>query len=222
MPQREVHHGDALAWLGAREALTGASLVTSLPDASELPALEFPAWQRWFEDAAALVASRVPDDGVAIFFQTDIREAGVWIDKGAMVSRGAERAGLSLLFHAIVCRLPPGTLTFGRPAYSHMLGFGRGARPQGAPAPARARARADVLPETGDKPGSKSMGVAACVAACKFILAETATRTVVDPFCGHGTVLAVANALGMDAVGVDISTRMVRKARALVIDLAKK
>ena len=42
---------------------------------------------------------------------------------------------------------------------------------------------------------------------------------MVDPFCGHGTVLAVANALGMDAIGVDISTRMVRKARALVIDL---
>lgn len=217
MPQREVHHGDALAWLGARESLTGASVVTSLPDASELPALAFPAWQRWFEDAAALVASRVPDDGVAIFFQTDIREGGLWIDKGAMVSRGAERAGLGLLFHSIVCRLPPGTLTFGRPAYSHMLGFGRGPRPR--PATARARARADVLPGTGDKPGSKSMGVAACVAACNFILAETPTRTVVDPFCGHGTVLAVANALGMDAIGVDISTRMVRKARALGIEL---
>ena len=49
MPQREVHHGDALAWLGARETLTGASVVTSLPDASELPALEFAAWQRWFD-----------------------------------------------------------------------------------------------------------------------------------------------------------------------------
>ena len=217
MPQREVHHGDALAWLGARESLTGASVVTSLPDASELPALAFPAWQRWFEDAAALVASRVPDDGVAIFFQTDIREGGLWIDKGAMVSRGAERAGLGLLFHSIVCRLPPGTLPCGRPAYSHLRGFGRGPRPR--PATARARARADVLPGTGDKPGSKSMGVAACVAACNFILAETPTRTVVDPFCGHGTVLAVANALGMDAIGVDISTRMVRKARALVIDL---
>jgi tRNA G10 N-methylase Trm11 len=37
----------------------------------------------------------------------------------------------------------------------------------------------------------------------------------VDPFCGWGTVLAVANALGMDAVGVDLSARMCRRARVL-------
>jgi cyclopropane fatty-acyl-phospholipid synthase-like methyltransferase len=64
------------------------------------------------------------------------------------------------------------------------------------------------------------MGVKACVDACRFVLTETTTRTIVDPFCGWGTVLAVANALGMDAVGVDLSTRMCRRARTLQIDLA--
>ena len=63
------------------------------------------------------------------------------------------------------------------------------------------------------------MGVRACVEACRFVIAETATRTVVDPFCGFGTVLAVANALGLDAVGVDFSVRMCRRAEALEIDL---
>ena len=48
---------------------------------------------------------------------------------------------------------------------------------------------------------------------------ETTTRTVVDPFCGWGTVLAVANALGLDAVGVDIAPRMCRRARKLQIEL---
>jgi tRNA G10 N-methylase Trm11 len=38
---------------------------------------------------------------------------------------------------------------------------------------------------------------------------------VVDPFCGWGTALAVANALGMPAIGVDLSARMSRRARAL-------
>ena len=33
------------------------------------------------------------------------------------------------------------------------------------------------------------------------------------PFCGWGTVLAVANALGLDAIGVDVSARMCRRAR---------
>jgi tRNA G10 N-methylase Trm11 len=40
---------------------------------------------------------------------------------------------------------------------------------------------------------------------------------VVDPFCGHGTVLAVANALGLDALGVELSPRRCRAARALVV-----
>merc|ERR1711920_1205963 len=40
--------------------------------------------------------------------------------------------------------------------------------------------------------------------------------TVVDPFCGAGTVLAIANALGLHAIGVDISPRRVKQ--ALVLD----
>jgi hypothetical protein len=213
-PRREVHQTDAIAWLGAQERLAGASVVTSLPDVSELPALGFDGWQRWFEDAAMLVMSRVPEDGVAIFFQSDIKHGGAWIDKSALVTRGSERAGMRLVFHKIVCRLPPGTLTFGRASYSHLLGY---AWPSRLPGPARGTA--DVLPDAGFRPGRKAMGVNACLEACRFILAETPTRTVVDPFCGWGTVLAVANALGLDAVGVDLSTRMCRRARALAIEL---
>ena len=78
---------------------------------------------------------------------------------------------------------------------------------------------ADVLPDAGFRPGTKAMGVNACLEACRYVLAETATRTIVDPFCGFGTVLAVANALGLDAVGVDLSARMCRKARTLAITL---
>jgi tRNA G10 N-methylase Trm11 len=61
------------------------------------------------------------------------------------------------------------------------------------------------------------MGVNACLEACRFVLQETSTRTIVDPFCGWGTVLAVANTLGLDAVGVDLSARMCRRARVLAI-----
>jgi hypothetical protein len=211
-PRRLVHHGDAVAWLRASAPLAGASVVTSLPDLSELPALGVEAWGRWFEDAAALVIDSVPADGVAVFFQSDIKRHGLWIDKGAMVARAAARTGAGLLFHKIVCRKRPGTVTRGRASYSHLLAFSRVLRPT------LRRATADVLPDAGPSPGTKAMGVAACAEACRFVLAETATRTVVDPFCGWGTVLAVANALGMDAVGVDISARMCRRARTLRLD----
>lgn len=215
-PQRTVHHADAIPWLQqarAAGALAGCSVVTSLPDVSEIPALGFAAWQTWFQDTAALVLESVPDDGVAIFFQSDIRHDGVWVDKGQLVSRAAERTGRALLFHKIVCRKPPGTITRSRASYAHMLCFSRSIRP-GAE-----RATADVLADGGFKPGTKAMGVNACIDAVRFIRDETRTRTVVDPFCGFGTVLAVANAMGLDAVGVDLSARMCRRSRALQIDL---
>jgi tRNA G10 N-methylase Trm11 len=63
------------------------------------------------------------------------------------------------------------------------------------------------------------MGVRACLDACRFVKTETTTRTVVDPFCGWGTILAVANSLGLDAVGVDIAPRMCRRACKLQIEL---
>ncbi|HVV49292.1 MAG TPA: SAM-dependent methyltransferase [Polyangia bacterium] len=210
-PTRTVHHADALAWLRVAGPLAGASVVTSLPDASELPALGFDGWRRWFEEAAALTMRSVPDEGVAIFFQSDVRHAGLWVDKGAMVARAAERAGMGALFHKIVCRRPPGTLTRGRASYSHLLGFARVLRPT------LRRATPDLLPDGGFQPGVKSMGVLACVDACRFVVAETTTRTIVDPFCGLGTVLAVANALGLDAVGVDLSARMCKRARRLAV-----
>lgn len=210
--RREVHHGDALAWLAAHAPLVGCSVVTSLPDVSELPDLGFDGWCRWFEDAAALTLRTVGDDGVAVFFQSDIRHSGLWVDKAALVSRAAERTGRGLLFHKIVCRKAPGTLTFGRASYSHLLAFAHKLRP------IPGRATADVIADAGFVPGRKAMGVNACLDACRFIMDHTATRSVVDPFCGWGTALAVANLLGMDAIGVDLSSRMCRRARALTID----
>jgi hypothetical protein len=209
---RIVHNADAMVWLQAQGKLVGASIVTSLPDVSELPHLGLDAWRRWFEDAAALVMECTSDQGVAIFFQSDIKHGGFWIDKGALVSRAAERARMSCLFHKIVCRKPPGSSSFGRATYAHMLGFARG-QPR-----RQKQERVDVLPDGGFQPGTNSMGVHACLDACRFVKAETTTRTVVDPFCGWGTVLAVANALGLDAVGVDIAPRMCRRASKLQIE----
>src|SRR6476620_10057693 len=77
------------AWLRAAGTLAGASVVTSLPDVSELPGLGLDGWRRWFEEAAVLTMQAVPDEGVAIFFQSDVNRGGLWFDKGAMVSRAA-------------------------------------------------------------------------------------------------------------------------------------
>ena len=211
--RREVHNTDALAWLRVQGRIAGASVITSLPDLSELRALTVDAWQRWFVEAAALVMSAVTDEGVAIFFQSDIQRFGKWVDKAVLCARAAEQAGMSMLFHKIVCREPPGSATVGRASYGHLLAFARTLRPS-----ARSIG-GDVLLDGGAKAGPRAMGVLACADAGRFILAVTTTRTIVDPFCGYGTSLAVANALGLDAVGVDLSARMCRRARTMRVVL---
>jgi hypothetical protein len=70
---RTVHCGDGVAWLEENELLPTDAVVTSLPDSSEVPALGFGGWRRWFVDTAALVCGRLPDDAVAVFYQTDVK-----------------------------------------------------------------------------------------------------------------------------------------------------
>jgi hypothetical protein len=208
-PPRVVHHDDGLAWLGRTRLPADHAIVTSLPDGSEVPSLGFEGWQAWFVDAAAIACSATSDDAVSIFFQTDVKRDGRWVDKSFLVQKGAERAGAELLWHKIVCRADAGTTTFGRPAYAHLLCFSRNLRL------APAQASPDVLPGLGHMTWARAMGLAACNAVCRFLLAQTACRTVVDPFCGIGTMLAAANAHGLAAVGVELSRRRAARARRL-------
>ena len=212
-PSRHIIQAEAVAWMAENPAPSGTSVVTSLPDVSEVPERGFEGWKTWFGEAARAVLRWVPEPGVVIFFQSDIRRDGTWVDKGYLVQRAAEAEGRTLLWHKVVCRVAPGTITHGRAGYSHLLCFSH------APRDSITHPGPDVLPDAGHKPWSKAMGVSACRLACRFLKEETDTRIVVDPFCGHGTVLAVANLYGFEALGVELSTRKVRAARRLVLDL---
>ncbi len=212
MSTRVVLCTDALQWLAELPGpLEGCSMLTSLPDATELPVVGQEAWRSWFVEAARLVIKRTPDDGAAIFYQSDVKRAGLWVDKAYLVQKAAEEEGAALLFHKIVCRKPAGTVTFGRAAYGHLLCFSRGLKAD------LARSTADVLADAGRMTWVRAIGLEACRVACSFIVEQTQTRTVVDPFCGFGTALAVANEMGMDAIGVELNQKRARKARGLTL-----
>ncbi len=213
-PHRTVHVGDGVAWLAAAALRDDHAIVTSLPDASELPALGPDGWRRWFVDAAEIACRAIADDSVAIFYQTDVKRDGRWVDKAFLVQLAAERAGSGLLWHRIVCRVAPGTTTFGRPAYAHLLCVSRTLRL------APGQSSPDVLPVPGAMTWARAMPLEACAAAARFLVAHTRCRTVVDPFCGLGSMLAVANAHGLDAVGVELSRQRAGRARALAMPAA--
>jgi hypothetical protein len=209
LPRRQVECADVLAWLEERQTLAGCSIIASMPDFSEFPSWSLAEWQHWFTQTAKLVLSRTPDDGVALFFQSDIKRDGVWIDKGYLVAKAAEATGHALLFHKVFCRAPPGMTTFGKPAYSHLLAFSRTVRPPVD------ESTADVIPDLGEKTWARGMGLHACRVACEFIRRSTKTPTVVSLFSGEGSVLAVANFLGLDAIGVERSPKRAERSRAL-------
>jgi len=210
-PRRIVYCGDGVAHLRESALSPEHALVTSLPDYSELPKLGFDGWRRWFIDSVETACRAVSDDAVAIFYQTDVKRDGRWVDKSFLVQLGAERAGSHLLWHKIACRVSPGGTTFGRPAYAHLLCFSRALRLK------EGQSMPDVLPRPGAMTWARAMPTEACEAVVKFLLAHTGCRSIVDPFCGMGTMLAVANAHGLDAVGVEISRKRVENARSLVI-----
>ena len=83
-----MHQGDALAWLRAQSLPADHAIVTSLPDYSEVPRLGFEGWKGWFRDVAELACTQVAASAVTVFYQTDIKHDGRWIDKAYLVSRG--------------------------------------------------------------------------------------------------------------------------------------
>ncbi len=210
---REVHAADAMEWLAARGALPACSVLTSLPDVSET-GMSLPRWRTWFVESAARVCALVDDQGLALFVQTDLRKDGAWIDKAALVAEGAARVEGRLLCKKIICRRPPGSRSSAGASFSSLLVFGRGR----ALDPALPDVVPDVLVEPGPPTWVRGLGRDACAQAVLFVRRYApATNTIVDPFCGEGMTLAVANALGFHAIGVERNRKRADKARALVI-----
>jgi len=213
--KRQVWLGDAEKFLNnhadelIQDAFKGASVVTSIPDVIEVNKL-LEEWKEWFKEMAYLILKRVEPEMVAIFYQTDIKVDGRWIDKGFLVQQAAEKAESSLLWHKIVCIVPPNCTKFSRPGYSHMLCFSKERRePISIATP-------DII-ERGDMIWGRAMGLQACMTATRYIKNHvTGCRLVIDPFCGLGSVLSVANEFGLDSLGVEISKKRAKEAALLV------
>ena len=216
-PERVVECGDAIEWLHQQSECAGASIVASMPDISEFSNYSLSQWKEWFTSTASLIMSKCPAEGVCIFYQSDIKYEGVWVDKAYLVQKAAENLGLELLWHKIVCRVPPGIATFGKPAYSHIICFSKSLRLTDV-----SKSTPDVIPDLGDKTWVRGMGLENCLMITKFIAHHTSSKRIVHPFCGEGSILAAANFNGLDAFGIERSPKRAEKARNLSISADKK
>lgn len=177
-----------------------------MPDISEFPGLSLEQWQDWFTETARIILQSTPPEGVTIFYQSDIKLDGAWVDKGYLVQKAAENLGHQQLWHKIILRAPLGVATFGRPSYSHMLCFSQMLRldPQ--------HSTADVI-ERGEQLWERGMGWNAARMAAKFIKERTCSTVLINPFCGHGTMLVAAEEVGLGAIGIERSPKRAEKAR---------
>lgn len=213
---RIIHCEDAIKWLNTYELTPQTSFVTSLPDISEFPGFDLFQWKEWFSQTAQLILGKCPSDGVTIFYQSDIKVEGTWIDKSYLCQKAAEITGHELLWHKIVCRSPAGIATYGRPSYSHILCFSKNRRLDPS------LSTPDVLPEIGDKTWQRGMGLQACLMIARFIATQINSHTLVNPFCGEGSMIAAANAYNLNAVGIDKSPKRAQKARTIKLSQDKR
>jgi len=217
MIERHVYCEDALDWFDKHQNLCAFSLVTSLPDISEFPHYNLEQWQAWFLCTAKLLLSKYSDEGVGIFYQSDIKQDGAWIDKGYLCQKAAQELGQILLWHKIVCKTDPGIATFGTPAYSHILCFSKTIRLTDL-----SKSTPDIIPHLGEKTWQRGIGLTPALMIARFVLEQTNTRTIINPFCGEGSILAAANATGLSSIGIERSPKRAKKAKILEVSPDQK
>lgn len=208
---RDLVCADALLWLAAERGQHSA-IVTSLPDAEEIGLRvsldpDRDDYGIWFDRAASAVLASLRDPGVAIFYQTDRRIDGGLYSKTARLDHAARLGGLRLLRREIVLRRDVGKTDLYRPGYSTVSYYGTRRTSAGRSTP-------DVHPRSWSV---YENGSDVCATERAVIFASRYSGYVLDPFCGRGTTLAVADELGLDSIGVDVDPEQIERARELWI-----
>jgi len=202
-PQREVICMDALKWLATQKGLD--CIVTSIPEMDEVK-LKEEAYKKFIHEATQKALEATKDAGYTIFLQTDRKQNG-WIDKSYLISAVAHELGYRMIWHKIALRQAVGTSGLFRPTFSHMLCYSK----KGKPGPVFP----DVI-ERGSVTYENAFGIDAVKAVLTYVKKQGA-KTVVDPFVGSGTTIALANQMGLKGIGVDIDPKQCKKAKALVL-----
>jgi DNA modification methylase len=197
---------DSFEWLPANRNV--GAIITSLPDASEIGIENLNEYEKWVRRAATECFLSASVGCPVIFVQTDRRKSGRQFSKSMLLQNIAAELGWFLVWHKIELSQEIGKSNLYRPTFRHMLCFGKVKITAGQATP-------DVIPPS-KRLYEMAFGFEAarvCVDFCKKF-----SNHVCDPFCGHGTVLHVAEEMGADSVGVDIDPKCCEVAKTPTAD----
>lgn len=200
---------DAFEWLLANR--DQGSILTSLPDASEIGLTDLNKYDDWVRRAATEIFASASEGCPVIFIQTDRRKDGRQFSKANLLINIAQEQGWFLLWHKIELTAEVGKSNLYRPTFRNMICFGRGKMSAGQATP-------DVVAKS-KRLYDMAFGFEAARACLEFC--KKFSNHVLDPFCGYGTVLHVAEELGMNSVGVDIDPKCCEAAQNFKPEVSK-
>ena len=192
---------NSINWL--EEHRNVGAIITSLPDKEETQQ-STDDWTEWFINATVKCFQSTSPETATILYQTDRKLEGIWLSKAYLIQKAAEIAQTRLLWHKIVSRRAIGKRDIFRPGYSHLMAFSKSLR-SGEATPDLIDRGAVVYPN--------GTSIQAAETALRFI--SNTTTQVVDPFCGRGTITALADAHGFKTIGIDIDPNQCSAARKL-------
>jgi hypothetical protein len=245
--RREIICADTCEWIKSipREGFgLKSSVFTSLPDISELPQIYHgymvEEYKKWFSDTIYELMMRLKIGNCIVLLQSDTRmmtnkrEAYEWVDKSFLASEAAARSDCTLIWHKLVLLSKDmNNRSTGRPCYSHLLCYVKNSslihetRPEGLVTIEEAskhyysyRPGDFAIPDVfyrGEMFWTRGIGADCCYAGLIFLKEIVKCDEIIDPFCGCGTVLAMANFLDMHSLGIDISPARCKKSRKLQV-----
>lgn len=200
----EVITADSLEWLPKHRNL--GTIFASIADMDEVKMNERD-YIVWFTEIAKECFLSASKTHPVLFYQTDRLLNGRRISKPFILMSVALSLGYELVWHKIVLRREIGKIDLYRAGFSHLLCFADSSLKCGKASP-------DVM-YSGRFLHPYGVGMNAAKFALRFAL--NYGKSVCDPFCGHGTIPAVARMLGFEKIiAVDIDPKQTAETSRLM------
>jgi len=203
MPLREVFCMDAIDWLNTNK--NNECIITSIPSRGEVKIRNVKEYETFFRLAVKKIFEATKDDGYVIFLQTDEKHNGL-IDKCYLIADEAVKAGYNTIWKTIALTRSIGIVNSVRQTYSNLICYSK-----------KNKVGKKTIPNTiyaGEIRHPSGFGLDAVRLCVDYVKSRGITK-IIDPFCGSGSTLLIANEKGLDSVGVDIDADWCEKAKCI-------